>query len=108
MRICDAFTLLLALSLYAEERTAQQVSQDAKAAYDRKDYPAYLAEMQTLAAMRPGNPIVLANLGGAFALHAEHDQALAQFERLPGPRGALGLAPHPPATPPATPPAAAA
>src|ERR1051325_12126210 len=100
MRICDAFTLLLALSLYAEERTGQQVSQDAKAAYDRKDYPAYLAEMQTLAAMRPGNPIVLANLGGAFALNGEHDEALAQFERLPPGRRAGGFAPpHTPAPP---------
>jgi sugar lactone lactonase YvrE len=94
MRICVAFTLLLALSLYAEERTAQQVSQDAKAAYDRKDYPAYLAEMQTLAAMRPGNPIVLANLGGAFALNGEHDEALAQFERLAAMRVAVDLADH--------------
>ncbi|HEV7920085.1 MAG TPA: hypothetical protein VGR02_04755 [Thermoanaerobaculia bacterium] len=94
MRICVAFTLLFALSLYAEERTAQQVSQEAKAAYDRKDYPAYLAAMRTLSAMRPGNPIVIANLGGALALSGRADEALAQFERLAAMRVAVDLTDH--------------
>jgi sugar lactone lactonase YvrE len=94
MRIFVAFTLLFALSLYAEEKSAQQVSQDAKAAYDRKDYPAYLAAMRTLSAMRPGNPIVLANLGGALALSGHADEALAQFERLAAMRVAVDLTDH--------------
>ncbi|HKO59223.1 MAG TPA: hypothetical protein VJ276_25375 [Thermoanaerobaculia bacterium] len=94
MRICVAFTLLLALSVYAEERTAQQVYEDAKAAYEAQDYPAYLVLMRTLAEMRPGNPVVLANLGGALALSGRTKEALKQFERLAAMRVAVDLSDH--------------
>jgi sugar lactone lactonase YvrE len=94
MRICVAFTLLLALSVYADERTAAEVSRDAKAAYDRKDYPVYLTEMRILAALHPGNPVVLVNLGGALALSGRAEEALAQFEQLAAMRVAVDLADH--------------
>lgn len=94
MRVSVAFVLLFALSLYAEERTAADVSRAAKAAYDRKDYAAFLTESRTLAAMRPGHPLVLANLGGALALNGRAEEALAQFEQLAAMQVAVDLSDH--------------
>ncbi|MBV9494638.1 MAG: SMP-30/gluconolactonase/LRE family protein [Acidobacteria bacterium] len=94
MRICITFVVLLALSVYAEERTPAQVSRDAKAAYDRKDYPVYLTEMRTLAALRPENPVVVANLGGAYALNGNTNDALVQLERLAAMRVVADLSDH--------------
>jgi sugar lactone lactonase YvrE len=94
MRVCVTFALLFALSVYAAERTATDVSRDAQAAYDRKDYPAFLVEMRTLAAMRPAHPLVLVNLGGALALNGRVDEALAQFEQLAAMQVVVALADH--------------
>ena len=94
MRVFAVFCLLLAPVVYAEERTPQQLFQDAKVAYDRHDYAAYLGVMETLHAMRPSHPIVGANYAGALALSSRADDAVAQLRRLAAMQIAIDLSDH--------------
>lgn len=82
MRVIAVFCLLFASVVYAEERTPQQLYQDAKAAYDRHDYAAYLAVMEKLHALRPSHPIVATNYAGALALSGRSAEAVAQLSRV--------------------------
>jgi len=94
MKFFTAFCLFLASALYAQERTPQQLYQDAKAAYDRRDYAAYLGVMETLHAMRPGHPIVATNYAGALALNGRGDAAVAQLGRVAAMQIAVDLSDH--------------
>src|SRR3954452_14781556 len=79
-RALAAAALFFAFSLVAQ--TPQQLYQTAKAAYDRKDYPAYLAAMETLARLRPQHPLIRANYAGALALNGRAEESVAQLRRL--------------------------
>src|SRR6476619_6072267 len=73
---------LAVLTLAATQKTAQQLYEDARAAYGRKDYPAYAAAMESLAALRPQHPIAIGGYAGALALSNRGPESVAQLERL--------------------------
>ncbi len=73
---------LAVLALAAVPRTPQQLYEDARAAYGRKDYPAYVAAMEALAALRPQHPIAIGGYAGALALNNRGQEAIAQLQRL--------------------------
>lgn len=72
--------LTVAFGVVAED--VRSVSQAAYAAYQAKDWAAYLENAKKLDAMRPEHPRVLYNLSGAYALAGETDLALATLERV--------------------------
>jgi sugar lactone lactonase YvrE len=73
---------LLFLSLCYATKTPQQLYEEAKAAYDRKDFAAYAAVMSELRELRPSHPTVLFNYAGSLALTGRGDEAIAQLRRL--------------------------
>ena len=73
---------LAVLALAAVPRTPQQLYEDARAAYGRKDYPAYVTAMEALAALRPQHPIAIGGYAGALALNNRGGEAVAQLQRL--------------------------
>lgn len=79
-RACFAFLAVLLMA--AAPQTPQQLFDEARAAYGRKDFAAYLAPMARLAALRPQHPLILAGYAGALALHGDGADAVAQLERL--------------------------
>lgn len=73
--------LAASLPLLAQ-RTPQQIMQAAQADYEKKDFAAYLGEMQELASIRPAYPVVQFNLAGAYALNGKADEAAATLNRI--------------------------
>jgi sugar lactone lactonase YvrE len=72
---------VIALGTLAAQ-TPQQLMQEAQSAYKAKDYPRYLERLETLAKMRPGHPVVLFNLAGAYSLNNRAEEASATLQRL--------------------------
>lgn len=83
-----AFVLVSALltqSLLRGQETQRDVryySQQAIKAYKEKNYPAYLENMRLAVGLRPGNPTLLYNLAGAYALVGNRQEALAGLKRV--------------------------
>ena len=92
MRRALAAALFFTLSVSAQ--TPQQLFQQARTAYDKKDFPAYLAAMETLARMRPQHPLVIGNYAGALALNGRAEDAVAQLRRLLAMKVAVDLSDH--------------
>jgi DNA-binding beta-propeller fold protein YncE len=69
----------------AQEPTLQQLREKyaaAAAAYDKKDYPAYLTALQELAQLRPTHPRILSRLAAAFALNGRPSDTASTLEKL--------------------------
>src|SRR5215212_6232997 len=81
-------------SVYAQEKTPQQLLNDARAAYDRKDFAAYLTTMDALATLRPGHPVMLFNRAGALALNGKNAEAVALLDKLARMQIAMDLSDH--------------
>jgi sugar lactone lactonase YvrE len=77
-----ALLLLLLTLVAAEPKTPQQLATEARAAYDRKAWPEYLALNEQLAAALPDHPIVIFNHGGALALNGRPADAMRELQRL--------------------------
>src|SRR5213075_2883900 len=77
-----AAVLALFVAFTAAAQTPQQLYQTAKAAYDKKDFPTYLAAMETLVRLRPQHPLIRANYAGALALNGRAEESVAQLRRL--------------------------
>lgn len=73
---------LAVLALAAAPKTTQQLFDDARAAYGRKDFPAYLEAMERLAALRPQHPLLVGGYAGALALNNRGQESVAQLQRL--------------------------
>ncbi|HJW94692.1 MAG TPA: hypothetical protein VJ901_13820 [Thermoanaerobaculia bacterium] len=91
-RALAAAALFFAFSLVAQ--TPQQLYQTAKAAYDKKDYPAYLAAMQTLVRLRPQHPLIRQNYAGALALNGRAEESVAEIRKLIAMSVATDLSDH--------------
>lgn len=94
MRKIVLVILFCVSSVYAQEKTPQQLFNEARAAYDKKDFAAYLATMDALAALRPGHPVVLFNRAGALALNGKNAEAVALLEKLARLQIAMDLSDH--------------
>lgn len=77
--------LLVATAAVAQD--ADTYMRRAVAAYQAKDYPAYLDNMRHAAALRPNNPRLIYNLASANALNGNAAEAVAGLARL----GSMGL-----------------
>ncbi|HEX9984330.1 MAG TPA: hypothetical protein VGF69_13770 [Thermoanaerobaculia bacterium] len=77
-----ALLLLLLTLAAAEPKTPQQLATEARAAYDRKAWPEYLALNEQLAVLRPNHPVVIFNHAGALALNGRPDDAMRELQRL--------------------------
>ena len=78
-----AAVLALFVAFTAAAQTPQQLYQTAKAAYDKKDFPTYLAAMETLVRLRPQHPLIRANYAGALALNGrDRDKVLSDLLEL--------------------------
>jgi hypothetical protein len=83
-----AFVLIIALfaqTLLRGQETQRDVryySQQAVKAYQEKNYKAYLENMRMAVSLRPGNPTLLYNLAGAYALVGNSREALAGLRRV--------------------------
>jgi hypothetical protein len=64
------------------QRDARYYSQQARKAYEEKNYAAYLENMSLAAQLRPGNPTLLYNLAGAHALVGNRREALSELARV--------------------------
>jgi sugar lactone lactonase YvrE len=73
----------------AESSAAKAIllAREATAAADAKDYPAYLAKMESAAELRPDFPRILVNLAAAQVANERPEEAVATLERL----AALGM-----------------
>ncbi|HVR41408.1 MAG TPA: hypothetical protein VMU84_20095 [Thermoanaerobaculia bacterium] len=94
MRKLGWLLVLCASFVYAEEKTPQQLFVDARAAYDKKDFAAYLQTMDALTKLRPGHPIVLFNHAGALALNDKAAESVAELDRLARMQIAMDLSDH--------------
>src|SRR5882724_13343920 len=74
--------LLALLAVAAAPNKPQQLFDEARAARERNDHPAYLASIGELAALRPQHPIVLAMYAGGLALNRRGGEAVAQLQRV--------------------------
>ena len=83
-----------ALSLHAATKTPQQLFDEGRAAYARKDFIAYASAMKELHELRPSHPTVTFNYAGSLALTGRGDEAIAQLHRLAAMQVALDLADH--------------
>jgi sugar lactone lactonase YvrE len=82
---CALFTL--AFTSRAQEATQKDVryySQQARKAYDEKNYAAYLENMRLAVELRPEHPTLLYNLAGAYALNGNRQEALSGLSRVAG------------------------
>ena len=93
-----AFALLIAvctaLVTYAQDdplARSRDLYQQAVAAYNDKDYGAYLRTVSEIDALRPNHPRVVYMLAGALALNGDGDGAVTALKRLAG----LGLVAEP-------------
>jgi hypothetical protein len=80
----------LAGLLHAEEpavATARTLARDGLAAFENKDYPAFLAKMEAAVALRPDYPRLLVNLAAAQVATGQPEAAVSTLERL----AALGV-----------------
>lgn len=75
-----AHTLLLRAQ--EPQRDVRYYLQQARKAYEEKNYAAYLENMRRAAELRPGNPTLLYNLSGAYALAGNSREALAGLSRV--------------------------
>jgi hypothetical protein len=64
------------------QRDVRYYSQQAAKAYQEKNYAAYLENMRRAVELRPGNPTLLYNLAGAYALTGNRRQALTELARV--------------------------
>jgi sugar lactone lactonase YvrE len=76
--LCSLAVLVLA----AAPKTTQQLFDDARASYARKDYPGYLEAMEALATLRPQHPLLVGGYAGALALNDRGQESVAQLQRL--------------------------
>lgn len=88
-RILSGLPLLLACALLTqtlldgqEVRDLRYYSQQAAKAYKEKNYAAYLENMLQAVQLRPGNPTLLYNLAGAYALTGNRGEALSGLARV--------------------------
>ncbi len=65
---------------------------EARNAYQKPDYAAYLRWVQQADAVEPGHPMILHNLAGAYALNGKAPEALATLARLRAMQVDLGVA----------------
>ncbi|HKS28573.1 MAG TPA: hypothetical protein VJS44_12165 [Pyrinomonadaceae bacterium] len=80
LAFCALFTHA---ALRAQEvKDVRYYSQQAQRAYKEKNYAAYLENMQRAVELRPGNPTLLYNLAGAFALNGRRREALEGLSRV--------------------------
>jgi sugar lactone lactonase YvrE len=64
------------------QRDVRYYSQQAAKAYEEKNYAAYLENMRLALSLRPGNPTLLYNLAGAYALTGNKREALNELARV--------------------------
>jgi sugar lactone lactonase YvrE len=64
------------------QRDVRYYSQQAVKAYEEKNYTAYLENMRLAVGLRPGNPTLLYNLAGAYALVGNRQESLAGLRRV--------------------------
>ncbi len=83
------FSLVLAagfsLKMAAGGPSAEEINtiyKKGKKAYQDKDYAAYLESFKTLDQLRPGHPVILYNLAGAYALNKQTGNAVACLKKL--------------------------
>jgi sugar lactone lactonase YvrE len=79
-----ACALLTQTGLRGQEtqKDVRYYSQQARKAYEEKNYAAYLENMRLAVGLRPGNPTLLYNLAGAYALAGNRQEALAGLSRV--------------------------
>ncbi|HEX8177073.1 MAG TPA: hypothetical protein VF543_18420 [Pyrinomonadaceae bacterium] len=65
-----------------EVRDVRYYSQEAARAYKEKNYAAYLENLLRAVELRPGNPTLLYNLAGAYALNGNRREALDGLARV--------------------------
>ena len=65
---------------------------EARTAYQRQDFAAYLRATAQADALEPGHPMILHNLAGAYALNGKKAEALATLRRLLAMQVDLGVA----------------
>jgi len=82
---------VLALSLCAATKSPQQLFDEARAAYGRKDFVAYASVMKELHELRPSHPTVTFNYAGSLALTGRGDEAIAELHKLASMQLALDL-----------------
>jgi sugar lactone lactonase YvrE len=88
MRIAGvAFALALAVARASSPQeaappNARTIYAAGIAAYERKDYPAYLARMREAADLRPTHPTILYKLAGAYGLNRQPADAAAVLRKL--------------------------
>lgn len=73
---------VLFLALSAAAQTPPQLWQAARAAYDKKDFAAFLGSMETLVRLLPRHPAVAHNYAAALALNGRGDDAMAELRRI--------------------------
>lgn len=81
--------LLGPLAAVAAEKTHQQYAEQARAAYERRDFPVAREAMTAALFLRPDSPRYLHNLAAVEALAGDDQAALKTLDEL----AALGLAP---------------
>jgi len=79
---CALLTQSLVLRAQETQKDVRYYSQQAKKAYEAKNYAAYLENMRLAVELRPGHPTLLYNLAGAYALNGDSREALAGLRRV--------------------------
>lgn len=64
------------------QRDVRYYADEARKAYAEKNYAAYLENLRQALALRPGNPTLLYNLAGAYALTGNKPEALSNLARV--------------------------
>jgi hypothetical protein len=64
------FALVRAAAQEMPVEAVRKLYQEAIAAYEKKDYAAYLERIETVAQQRPAHPVLLRRLASAYALNA--------------------------------------
>lgn len=79
---CALVTDTLLLLGQSAQKDVRYYSQQAVKAYEEKNYAAYLENMRMAVQLRPGNPTLLYNLAGAYALTGNRQESLAHLGRV--------------------------
>ncbi|HEY0320419.1 MAG TPA: hypothetical protein VGC66_05555 [Pyrinomonadaceae bacterium] len=80
--LASAFFMQALSSGQETQRDVRYYAQQARKAYEEKNYAAYLENMRLAVELRPGNPTLLYNLAGAYALNGNGLEALAGLKRV--------------------------
>jgi sugar lactone lactonase YvrE len=74
--------ICLCLPAFAWAQNVQKLSQEAKKAYESKDYPRFVEIYQQLDTLRPMHPTVLYNLAAGYTLNQQNQKAIKTLEKL--------------------------